>query len=176
MGGTMTAPLLTALARELVGKGWAVLRFNFRGIGASEGESSTGLAEVADAEGAVDLVREETSGVPVAIAGWSFGAAVAVRVAANDPCLAACVAVAPAVKKKPGVTEGLPEPAAVSIDVPLLMICAANDDLVDVDDARRWAEGVPGARLEVLPGANHFFWAKYEPLAAKVGNFLDEHL
>lgn len=176
MGGTMSAPLLTALATELVRRRWAVLRFNFRGIGDSEGESSTGLDEVADAEGAVDFLRERLPGAPVAIAGWSFGGAVAVRIAAEDPSLAACVAIAPAVTKKPGVTEGLPDPAGLVIDVPLLMICAANDELVDVDDARRWTEGVPAARLEVMPGANHFFWAKYEPLAAQVGDFLDDVL
>ena len=51
MGGTMNAPLLGALTEELVGRRWAVLRFNFRGIGDSEGEASTGLAEVADARG-----------------------------------------------------------------------------------------------------------------------------
>jgi uncharacterized protein len=48
MGGTMNAPLLEAVAKELVGKDWAVLRFNFRGIGESEGEATTGGAEVGE--------------------------------------------------------------------------------------------------------------------------------
>lgn len=60
--------------------------------------------------------------------------------------------------------------------MPLLLICAANDHLVDVEDARRWAKRVPGARLEVMPGANHFFWAKYEELAIRVADFLDNIL
>lgn len=58
--------------------------------------------------------------------------------------------------------------------MPLLLVCAANDDLVAVEDARAWAERVPGARIEVLAGANHFFWAKYDDLATTVGDFLNQ--
>ena len=173
MGGTMAAPLLVAVKEELVARGWAVLRFNFRGIGESEGEPSTGVEEVDDAKGALDAVREQVPGAPVALAGWSFGGAVAIRVAARDSSLVACVAIAPSVVRKPGVTEGLPEPAAISIGIPLLMVCAANDDVADAGAARTWADAVPGARIDVLKGANHFFWGKYDDLAATVGDFLD---
>jgi uncharacterized protein len=173
MGGTMSAPLLVAVADGLVDRGWGVLRFNFRGVGASEGQPSTGVDEVGDAEGALDWVRERWRGAKVAIAGWSFGAAVAVRVAAGDRSLLGCVAIAPAVTRKAGVTEGLPEPEVVTIETPLLMICAANDHLVDLEDARAWAARVPCARVEVLEGANHFFWARYDSVAASAADFLD---
>jgi alpha/beta superfamily hydrolase len=140
MGGTMDAPLLVALRDELFGRGYAVLRFNFRGIGRSQGEPSTGRAEVADAEGAVDAMRGRHGELPLALMGWSFGAAVAVRTCARDPEIAACVAIAPAVVPKPGVTDGLPDPAAIQLQQPLLVICAANDHLVDVDDAAAWVD------------------------------------
>jgi alpha/beta superfamily hydrolase len=171
MGGTMRAPLLVALADEMVRRGWAVLRFNFRGIGESEGEPGTGEAEVADARGAVAFVRDRFAEVPVAIAGWSFGAAVAVRTAALDDRLGACVAIAPAVTPKEGVTAGLPSPAGFQTGVPLLLICAANDHLVARDDCAGWADAV-GAKAEVMAGANHFFWGKYDDLADAVGAFL----
>jgi alpha/beta superfamily hydrolase len=172
MGGTMEAPLLLALVDALVAHGWAVLRFNFRGIGRSEGESSTGEAEVADARGAIALVRERFSGAPVAIAGWSFGAAVAVRAAAVEPDLVACVAIAPAVTPKEGVTSGLPGPSGLHLAMPALLICGANDHLVDPDDCTSWAAGVHGSEVDVVAGANHFFWGQYDALAKRVGEFL----
>ena len=172
MGGTMNAPLVIAVTEELVAARWAVLRFNFRGIGESEGEPSTGVEEVADAEAAVAFMRRRFPDLPVAIAGWSFGAAVATRVASHDDHLAALVAIAPAVKAKPGITDGLPPADEVDLRVPALVLCAVNDELVDIDDGRAWAE-VAGTEFLALKGANHFFWAKYDKLAAAVIEFLD---
>ena len=175
MGGTMNAPLLKALTADLVARGWAVLRFNFRGIGASEGETGLGIDEVADAEAAVAEARDRFADLPVAIGGWSFGAAVAGRVAAKDTSLAAYVAIAPAVKEKPGVTAGLPPSEEVQLAMPSLVVVGVNDELVEPDDARAWCETV-GARFTEMKGANHFFWAKYDDLSALVCDFLDEVL
>jgi uncharacterized protein len=172
MGGTMNAPLLEAVSNELVSHEWAVLRFNFRGIGDSEGEATTGHAEVADARGAVALMRERFAGLPLALAGWSFGAAVATRVAAEDHELAALIAIAPAVKEKPGITDGLPPPDEIDLRVPTLILCAVNDDLVDVEDGRMWAE-IAKVEFVALKGANHFFWNKYDKLGAAVIDFLN---
>jgi uncharacterized protein len=172
MGGTMNAPLLLALRDELVRRHYAVLRFNFRGIGDSEGESSLGVDEVADAEGAVARVRSFDGDLPVVLVGWSFGAAVAVRLAARDDTLAGCVAIAPAVRPKPEISAGLPSGREVEVDVPLLLICAANDELVARDDCTGWAEAAR-AEVVVAGGANHFFWGKYEALGATVGDWLD---
>ena len=174
MGGTMNAPLLLALRDRLVAAGWAVVRFNFRGIGASQGEASTGEAEVADAEGALAWSTDRFPNATTVIAGWSFGAAVSVRAMDKGADVAAGVAIAPAVKPRPGITAGLPKPEELDISRPLLLVCAANDDLVSVDDCRAWAEGVDASRLVELPGANHFFWAKYEDLADVVIGWLDE--
>lgn len=172
MGGTMNAPLMLAVTDELVKRDWAVLRFNFRGIGGSEGEASTGSAEVADAEGAVKFMRARFPGLPIAIAGWSFGAAVATRVAAAEDDLAALVAIAPAVRAKPGITDGLPPADSVGLRIPALVLCAVNDELVDVEDGRKWAETAQ-TEFHAMPGANHFFWAKYDKLAEAVAEFLD---
>jgi uncharacterized protein len=172
MGGTMNAPLLLALRDELVRRHYAVLRFNFRGIGDSEGESSLGVDEVADAEGAVSQVRSFDEALPVVLVGWSFGAAVAVRLAARDDSLAGCVAIAPAVKPRPEISAGLPPAGEVEVDVPLLLVCAANDELVARDDCAGWAE-TARAEVVVAGGANHFFWGKYEALVATVGDWLD---
>jgi uncharacterized protein len=172
LGGTMNAPLLLALQEELVRRDFAVLRFNFRGIGESEGQSSLGLEEVADAEGAVAHSRSLGAELPVAVVGWSFGAVVAVRTAARDDALAGCVAIAPAVKPKPEVSVGLPPAREVELDVPVLLVCAANDELVACDDCSGWAEEASADKV-VVGGANHFFWGKYKTLGATVGGWLD---
>ena len=169
MGGTMNAPLLIAIRDGLVGRGWNVMRFNFRGIGASEGESSTGTAEVEDALGA--LQRARSLGVPVAVAGWSFGAAVAVRVAAREDDLLGCVAIAPAVDEKPGITEGIPDDAQPRC--PVLVVIGANDDHVSPARAREWADQ-HDATFHEMKGANHFFWAKYDQLTELVADWLVE--
>lgn len=172
MGGTMNAPLILAIRDELVRRGWNVLRFNFRGIGNSEGASSTGEAEVADALGAVDLMRE--GGLPVAIAGWSFGAAVAIRVAMQDVGLIACVAIAPAIDEKPGITAGVPH--GLTLSIPSFVVIGVNDDQVSPQRAKEWAEAQPGTDFVELKGANHFFWAKYDDLALIVADWLDGRL
>jgi uncharacterized protein len=173
MGGTMNAPLLLALRDCLVDAKRAVLRFNFRGIGASEGTPSTGIEEVADAEGAVAEVRRRLPNLPVAIAGWSFGGAVAVRTAVRDDSLSACAAIAPAVRGRPGVTDGLPPAPDLDLGVPLLFVCGGNDRVVSPEECKRWIEEVPAGTYVSIPGANHFFWGSYERLGAVVGDWLD---
>lgn len=175
MGGTMNAPLLLALRDDLVRRGWAVLRFNFRGIGASEGVAGTGVDEVADAGGAALHAAETFGGLPRAIAGWSFGAAVAIRLAATDPSFTGCAAIAPAVDANPGITAGLPAPAELDFRVPLLVVVGVNDKQVSPEACAAWGR-TAGAEVVEVRGANHFFWAKYEQLSTIVGDWLDERL
>lgn len=173
MGGTMSAPLLLALRDELVARGLAVLRFNFRGIGESEGGPATGVLETEDAAGAIDLVRERAPHLPLAIAGWSFGGAVAVRVAALDEALVACAAIAPAVKSQ-ARDHRRPAAARGRRGRPSSAGCGgANDRVVEPADCRSWAGAVEGASYVEISGANHFFWARYPNLCRAVGDFLD---
>lgn len=172
-GGTMNAPLLLALSDALVADERAVLRFNFRGIGASEGSSGDGTDEVADARGAIDFVRERYPDFPAAVLGWSFGASVAIRVALDVGELSAVVAIAPPVTGRAGYSVGLPQDFASNI--PLLVLAGANDTTTDPKKQRAWAEA-NRARFVALKGANHFFWGKYDDLAAEVTAFLNENL
>jgi uncharacterized protein len=176
MGGTMNAPLLLALRDELMARHWAVLRFNFRGIGRSQGGSGTGDAEAADVRAAAAFLRKRFSEIPLALGGWSFGAAVAVRMACQDEGLVACFAIAPPVTAKPGVTVGLPSADECNMSCPLLVVVGANDDQISPAECRAWTEQVATARYIEMSGANHFFWAKYDALTAAVASFLDEAL
>jgi alpha/beta superfamily hydrolase len=176
MGGTMNAPLLVALRDELIARHWAVLRFNFRGIGRSQGESGTGDGEAADVHAAAAFIRTRFPDMPMALGGWSFGAAVAVRMACAEERLVACFAIAPPVAAKPDVTVGLPPPDECNIACPLLVVVGANDDQVSPAECRAWTEQVHRARYIEMSGANHFFWAKYDALTSAVIGFLDETL
>lgn len=75
--GSMMAPLMIGVTQKLVSRGHAVLRFNFRGVGESTGNYSGGDAELADVSAAMASARERME--RVGIAGWSFGAAVALN-------------------------------------------------------------------------------------------------
>jgi alpha/beta superfamily hydrolase len=176
MGGTMNAPLLLALRDGLIARHWAVLRFNFRGIGGSQGESGTGEAEAADARAGAAFLQERFPGLPMAVGGWSFGAAVAVRMACAGERLIACLAIAPPVAAKPEITVGLPPPEGCSPSCPLLVVAGANDDQISPAECRSWAQRVKGAQYVEMAGANHFFWGKYDALASTVTRFLDETL
>jgi uncharacterized protein len=176
MQGTMRSPLLLALRDEGLDRRLAILRFNFRGVGESEGEFGEGVAEVGDVAGALAFVRNRIPDLPVGLAGWSFGGAVAVRVAAKDRDVGACAAIAPSVKARPGISVGLPGEVAREVGAPLLIVCGSNDDIVLPEDCRELAEEAPNARYEEVKAANHFFWAKYEVLTATVGSFLEDAL
>ena len=175
MGGTMNAPLLVALRDELVAREWTVLRFNYRGIGESEGEASLGVEEVDEATAAVEFLRAR-SPRPAAIAGWSFGGAVAVRAAAEDDSLVGCVGIAPSVEPKPDVSAGLPPPDDLDLGVPLLFVCGHNDDVVSPAACREWTSAFAHGDYVEVPAANHFFWGKYERLTAIVSDWLDARL
>ncbi|MDQ3964220.1 MAG: alpha/beta hydrolase [Actinomycetota bacterium] len=170
-GGTMNAPLLLALKDALLTGSRAVLRFNFRGIGASEGSSGDGTDEVADALGAIEFARDRNPALPLALIGWSFGASVAIRSVPDAGNVSAVIAIAPPVSGRAGYSLGLPD--RLETDVPLLVVAGANDTTTDPGKQRAWAEA-NNARFLALKGANHFFWAKYDDLAAEVTAFLNE--
>jgi uncharacterized protein len=174
MQGTMKSPLLFAIADDCVERGFSVLRFNFRGVGNSEGVGSDGVDEVGDVAGALAISRAKYSDLPVGLVGWSFGGAVAARAAAKDGNVAACALVAPSTVERPAITAGLPPARELGLKSPVLVVCGSNDKVVLPADCRTWAEDAPGVRYHEIKAANHFFWAKYDALTELVGSFLQD--
>jgi len=84
-GGTMHNNVVYRVAKALGDAGAAVLRFNFRGVGQSTGRHDNGVGEEDDARAALDLLAELYPGVPLWMAGFSFGARVGLTVGADDP-------------------------------------------------------------------------------------------
>lgn len=84
-GGTMNNNVVYRAAKALNEAGLAVLRFNFRGVGQSTGSHGHGVAEEEDAEAALDYLQARYPGLPLWMAGFSFGARVGLTVGARDP-------------------------------------------------------------------------------------------
>ena len=168
-GGTMHNKVAHTLARSFVRLGFRTLRFNFRGTEASEGTYDEGVGELDDALAAVDWFRSSGADGPLWIAGFSFGAAIAVRaaVAAHADGL---VAIAPAIYRFARDLDGHPR-------CPFLVVQGDEDELVDVEETIAWVNGLaPGPELLVMAGAEHFFHGRLVELREAVMEFVQSHL
>jgi len=160
-GGSMHSPVPLAIAKYLSEMGggkiaWA--RFNFRGVGASEGVYDNGRGEIDDACAVLEYVRHAEPGAAVSICGHSFGSAVALSVAARDSRIDRALLIAPSARlfdlPRPG--NGLPVRTTIFI--------GDRDELCDVGDARNLANEL-GAELRVFEGFDHHFLKSRRALA-----------
>jgi len=92
-GGTMHNKVVYRMARALRRSGSVVLRFNFRGVGRSQGEHDNGEGELEDAEVLLDWLRARYPLLPYAAAGFSFGSRVALRLGCSVPSMSRAIAV-----------------------------------------------------------------------------------
>jgi len=152
MGGTMDNKVVTTLARTFAELGYAALRFNFRGVGASAGHFDHGTGETHDAIAAAQFMRNSYPGLPLLCAGFSFGGYVQAR-AAPELRPRQMVLVAPAVDRD----ATPPAPAGT------LLIHGDLDDVVELDTVLRWARPQQLA-VVVLAGAGHFFHGRLTQL------------
>ncbi len=158
-GGTLQNKVVHTLARTLQAAGGATLRFNFRGVGASEGRHDGGAGEIQDALAAVAWARGRWPGAPLVLAGFSFGGAVAIQ-AASAAGAAWLISVAPAVDRI--VTEQLEVPRC-----DWLVVQGDADDVVAADSVLQWmTRWAPQARVRVLSGVGHFFHGRLHELQA----------
>jgi len=145
MGGTMDNKVVTTLAKAFLEIGYVTLRFNFRGVGDSAGSYDDGNGETLDAIAAANFMRSEFPGLPLLLAGFSFGGYVQARAVAelNPQQL---VLIAPAV--------GRFEMPDVPADT--LLIHGDMDEVVELHELLEWArpQHLP---VIVLTGAEHFF-------------------
>ena len=166
-GGTMHNKVAHTLARAFVRSGFAALRFNFRGTEQSEGEYDDGVGELDDALAAVSWMRARDPGATLWLAGFSFGAAIAVK-AAVDTGVDGLVSVAPAITRFASGLESQPE-------CPWLIVQGDQDELVDVEATVEWVNGLlPGPELLIIPGGEHFFHGRLVELREAVAEFVVE--
>ena len=172
----MSSAMIPAIWRTLGARGWATLRFNFRGAGRSEGGYGEGIAELKDVAAAFSFMREEVPSVPLAAAGWSFGSIVGFHAAAMDEQVVSYVAVAPPASVKPRMQLPLlPVPERLAgWDGRLLAICGTQDGFCTPSGLRRWAAEIPGAEVRIFEGEDHFFTSGRDELATTVADFIAE--
>ena len=146
-GGTLDNKVVQTLARAFVQLGWRAVRFNFRGVGASQGAWDEGRGEVDDALAVVQALREPAQ--PLVVAGFSFGAYVASQVAARlqgPEAAQRVVLVGPAVQNFP--VAPVPQDS--------LVIHGESDEVVSLSSVLDWAR-THTLPVTVVPGTGHFF-------------------
>lgn len=174
-GGTMNNKVVYQIFQIFAQRGFSVLRFNFRGVGRSQGAFDSGLGEMSDAAAALDWLQTHHPAAPECwIAGFSFGAWIAMQLLMRRPEIAGFIAVAPPANMydftflAPCPSSGLivhgtadqvvPEPAVAKLADRL-----AHQKGITVDYVR-------------IAGANHFFDTARPELAAAVETYLDRRL
>lgn len=161
-GGTMDNKVVTSVARALQETGMPTVRFNFRGVGASEGVFDSGIGETADADAIAAWGGARWPGRrPPLFAGFSFGAYVALRLAqVRRP--SQLITVAPPLAHFD--FSGMTVP-----DCPWLVVQGDADDVVDPRGVISWVKGMnPQPQLLILPGAGHFFHGRLHELREAV--------
>jgi len=164
-GGTMHNKVAHTLARAFVRSGFEALRFNFRGTEASDGQYDDGIGELDDALVALDWMRERRPAGPLWLAGFSFGAAIAIRAAVKVE-VSGLVSVAPAVSRFADDMADQPK-------CPWMVVQGDEDELVDIEETLAWLNALEaGPELLVLAGAEHFFHGRLNDVREAVMDFI----
>ena len=150
-GGTLDNKVSVTIARACIDIGWASVRFNFRGVGASEGAWDDSVGEVDDALAVIAewRRRDEFAGKPLVLGGFSFGGFVAVEAAsrlADDAKPRRIVLVGPSTEKQ----------AVPTVPADTIVVHGESDELVPLAATLAWArpQNLP---VIVFPGVGHFF-------------------
>jgi uncharacterized protein len=161
-GGSMYNNVVDAVLEALHERGFATLRFNFRGVGASEGEFDNGRGEADDAAAAIRFLttRAGVCADGAVLAGYSFGAIAAVRAAADVKEVAAIVAVA--------LPLGMIDASALgTIAKPVVLLAGDRDSYCPAEHLAALAARLGGvARLKIISGADHFFGGREHEITA----------
>ena len=148
--------------------GCAVLRFNFRGVGGSEGTFDQGPGEMADFRAALDAMAARYPNVPLWSAGFSFGSWVALEVGAQDPRVGVLIGIAPPVKR-----EGYTWDHTLETTKPKFFVHGDRDELCLMNDMWAfYAKLKEPKELVVIEGASHLFEGK----TSEIGDALEDLL
>jgi hypothetical protein len=153
-GGTMHTKAVFQAAKGLARIGCAVLRFNFRGVGGSEGEFDQGAGEMADYAAALDFMAARYRDAPLWAAGFSFGSWIALETGAADPRVSVLIGIAPPITK-----YGYTWDRTLASDKPKFFVQGDLDELCPI-------------KIAVIDGGTHLFEGK----TREVGDALEDLL
>jgi hypothetical protein len=171
-GGTMNNKVVYTLYHAFVKRGFSALRFNFRGVGKSQGIFDRGEGELSDAAAALDWLQSYNSNAAACwIAGFSFGAWIGMQLLMRRPEIDYFISVAPPADM---FDFGFLAPCPASG----LIVQGDRDQLVSAEAVQRLAQKLAHQRdvkiaHHVIPGADHFFHNHLEPLGAAIERYLD---
>src|SRR5215471_18268688 len=174
-GGTMNNKVIYTLYHAFADRGFSVLRFNFRGVGRSQGRFDRGEGELSDAASALDWLQTYNPNAPACwIAGFSFGAWIGMQLLMRRPEISGFISVAP--------------PANI-YDFSFLAPCPSSglvvqgdrDDVVPHESVAKLVQKLSNQRdikldYRILKGATHFFNEHLDQLRAVVDEYLDRAL
>ena len=174
-GGTMNNRVVYQMFQAFTRRGFSALRFNFRGVGRSQGVYDDGLGELSDAASALDWMQATNPDAPQCwIGGFSYGAWIGMQLLMRRPEISGFISVAP---------------PANHYDFSLLAPCPVSgvfvhgkaDEVVPEDTAAALAERLSAQRAitidyRTVAGANHFFNDHIDGLMVHVEDYLDTHL
>ena len=164
-GGTMHNKVVFNIAKALGALGAPVLRFNFRGVGASAGAHDEGRGEREDVRAALDYLVARYPHLPLCLAGFSFGSWVGTPVGCADDRVTQLVAVGTP-------TRIFGDEKLAGCRKRKLFIQGGTDEHGPVPELERFVEDLPEPkRLVIVPGADHFFTDRQEELRAAIADY-----
>lgn len=164
-GGTMNNKVVTTLVKTFQHLGLNTVRFNFRGVGRSEGVFDHGVGELEDLLTVIDWMEQQHPQREIWLAGFSFGAYIAAK-AATQLTIKKLVTVAPPVVNFP--MQSLP-----TITCPWVLVQGGRDEIVSAEEVFAWAESRnPPPAIIRFPEAGHFFHGQLTELRARLQDVL----
>ncbi|MDQ3171705.1 MAG: alpha/beta hydrolase [Acidobacteriota bacterium] len=169
-GGTMHTKAVFQGTKGLVRIGCAVLRFNFRGVGKSEGAFDAGRGERGDFTAALDFMAARYPGVPLWAAGFSFGSFVALETGAVDPRVSALIGVAPP------VTRDNYDFANTRVsEKPKFFVQGSEDELCPIEGLWAFYGALPEPKeLVIIDGADHLFTGQAQEVGEALADLLGD--
>lgn len=164
-GGNMHNNVVLAVCRGAGEHNLASLRFNFRGVGGSNGSFAQGIGEREDALSAISFVaqRPEIDPARLGICGYSFGSAVAFSSAVQDKRIKAVAGISPFIE---------PEGLLSDYINPKMFLCGTQDGLIDTENLKKVISSLPDYKeAHFIAGVDHFWIGTEHLVASKTGSY-----
>jgi alpha/beta superfamily hydrolase len=166
-GGSMDNNVVCSLTETLTQASFVSFRFNFRGVGGSQGEFGQGIGEQEDVEAAISFIStvKDVDTKRIGLAGYSAGASFALPVGFNDARITALAAISPPIFMFDfDFLKSCPKPK--------LLISGSRDNFIPTGQFLEFCQNLPEPKeYESIKGADHFWWGYESSLAAKVTAF-----